>query len=305
MIITINAKVKTEFPEDPSKTVGIRKRWIAQVNARYAVLMKRIRDLMLKGDEGGIPVPTISPNTMKLNAYEYENDPVSILRFMAWLQLQIQATIIGNDATPMDNWQNRYIDQAYTRGVNLTQAELRRTGLTANMMRDIKAASIVGTATPTLGAATVNGPIHLDAIRTLYIRSYSDLQGITDEMAKQIRRALVEGVEQGLGIRDITKNINGRVDAIGVTRSQLLARTETARAYNVATIAEFEDVADRAGIEPTYKWVTAGDARVRPEHAKRDGKIYTRDEAMGLIGEPNCRCALKPYLDLSLLEESA
>lgn len=249
-------------------------------------------------------MPDINPVTLRAN-YEYANDPVSALRFMAWLQLQIQAVVIGNDATAANNWQNQYIDQAYERGIKRTQADIKRLGIDANMLRGVTVADIVGTATASLGVGTATGPIHQEAIRTLYLRSYSDLQGITDEMAKQIRRTLVESIEQGKGINDIAEAINDRVDKIGLTRSKLLARTETARAYNVSAIAEFETVAENAGIEPLYEWVTTIDGRERPEHKDRDGKVYTRDEAMRLIGEPNCRCALKPYIDPELMKDAS
>lgn len=293
-----------EFPEDPTKTVGIRKRWITEVERRYRELRKRIAKLLLTGDAGSIPVPAVDPGLLG-NAYSYPTDPISVLRFMAWLQLQVDAVIIGNDATPDNNWQNRYIDQAYDRGITRTQADLIRSAMDANMLRSVTSADIIGTATASLGVGTVNGPIHLEAIRTLYLRSYSDLQGVTDEMSKQIRRALVDGIEQGKGIRDIAKDINGRVDAIGATRSKLIARTETVRAYNVASVAEFQDVAERAGIEPAYEWVTAGDARVRPEHAKRNGKVYPAAQALAMLGEPNCRCSLVPSFDQELLKEAS
>lgn len=302
LLFIVNAK--STLKNDPTRTVGIRKRWSGQCAARYAELARRIRNLLLNGDPGLIPVPEINPVTLRPN-YEYANDPVSALRFMAWLQLQIQSVIIGNDATAASNWQNQYIDQAYERGIKRTQADIKRLGIDANMLRGVTVADIVGTATASLGAGVATGPIHQEAIRTLYVRSYSDLQGITDEMAKQIRRTLVEGIEQGKGIKDITEAINDRVDKIGLTRSQLLARTETARAYNVSAIAEFETVAENAGIEPLYEWVTTIDGRERPEHKARDGKIYTRDEAMSLIGEPNCRCALKPYIDPELMKDAS
>lgn len=294
-----------DFPEDPSKTAGIRRRWQAQASLRFAELKRRIRKLLATGDEGGIPVPAIDPRTLTANRFEYANDPMATLRFMAWLQLQINAVIIGNDATPGNNWQNRYIDQSYSRGIERTQADLRRQGINAVMMQSVTAADIVGTATSRLGLGDVNGPIHQEAIRTLYLRAYDGLNGVTDEMSRQIRRVLVEGVEQGLGVRDIAAGILDRVDAIGETRARLIARTETVRAYNVASVAEFEDVAARANIEPQYKWLTAGDARVRPEHARRDGKVYDAAEVLRLIGEPNCRCSLAPYIDPDLMKDEA
>jgi len=39
------------------------------------------------------------------------------------------------------------------------------------------------------------------------------------------------------------------------------------------------------------------DERVRGSHVFRHGKVYTREEAELLIGDPNCRCALLPWIE--------
>ena len=302
--IIVNARAdETRLPEDPTKTVGIRNRWAADYKRRFRVLAQRVRKLLLKGDAGGIPVPFVNPTTLAINQdFEYTNDALSTARFMAWLQLQIDQVLFTNDAAPADIWQNKYINQSYDRGIKRTQADLRRQGVTSAQLLNVTAAEIVGTATATLGGAGTASPIHLEAIRTLYLRSYSDLKGVTDEMAKQMRRVLVEGIEQGLGVRDIARGLVDRVDKIGNTRARLIARTETVRSYNVSTISEFSEFTQRVGIEEQFEWITAGDSRVRDRHIERNGKIYTAAEAQRLIGEPNCRCSLKPHFDKSLLE---
>ena len=283
--------------QNPTKTAGISRRWQAEATRRYRLLSRRIVALLATGEEGTIAVPAIDPQTLAVaNAFEYTSDPRKVAQFMAWLQKQIDATVIGNGATPGDNWQNSYVDEAYLRGADRMRAELQRAGVSAVDLVGLTAAEITGSAQVVLGAS-VRGPIHLDAISTLYVRDFAALKGVTEEMSKQIGRVLVEGIEQGLGARDIAKAVNDRVNRIGVTRSRLIARTETVRAYNVGTIAEFEDVSARLDSEPQFKWLTAGDDRVRDDHVERDGKIYDAATARRLIGEPNCRCALRPHFD--------
>lgn len=323
------AKKKTEkevflkFPDDPTKTVAIRRRWISQFSLRFRALKGRINKLLLKGDESGIAVPTVDPQTLVANdlthkgfdnvvwisnkiianQFEFTSDATAVTEFMGWLQLQIDQLLFTNDATPGAIWQNKFIDQSYIRGINRSKADLRKLGLTADLLQGLSPAQIIGTATPNFGIGigaglgSITAPIHLDAIQLLYIREFNALKGITGEMSKQISRVLVEGIEQGLGIKDMAKNINNRVDKIGLVRSKLLARTESARAYNIGIVNEFQDVADRLDIEALYEWITAGDDFVRDTHEERNGQIYTRDEALTLIGEPNCRCALSPHID--------
>lgn len=301
------AEVFQKLAKDPTKTVGVRKRWMTQFNKRFTQLKGRINRLLIKGVEGNIPVPQINEQQLVINQFEFESNPQSVARFMAWLQLQVNDLLFTNDATPADIWQNKFIDQSYLRGIKLTQAELRKSGITAVELQQLQAATIVGVQAVPLGIATsVIGldlkTIHLDAIRLLYTREFAALRGITDTMSGQIARVMVEGVEQGFGVRQIAKNINDRVDKIGLTRSKLLARTETARAYNIGTVNEFKDVASQLGVETQFEWITAGDGRVRPTHVDRNGKIFSESQALALIGEPNCRCALKAHIDPELLK---
>lgn len=289
--------ITTKLKKDPTKTVGVRKRWAAQFNKRYKLLKSRIHHLLLKGDTGGVTMPMVINQE-----FEYTNDPQQAAKFMLWLQTQINQIFFANDASASNIWQNEYIDQSYTRAIKRTKAELRKLGVTPALLAEAQAANIIGTAAPNfgMGMELIQGPIHLDAINILYMRAFNDLKGITDEMSKQINRIMVEGIEQGWGIRELARNINDRVDKIGITRSRLLARTETVRAYNIGSIKEFEAVSQRVGVEALYQWETAGDDRVRSSHEARHNKVYTKEQAFKLIGEPNCRCGLKPYIDEKL-----
>ena len=55
----------------------------------------------------------------------------------------------------------------------------------------------------------------------------------------------------------------------------------------------------KLGIE-RYRWRTAGDTRVRTEHAMREGQIFSWDRPPpdGHPGQPiNCRCYAEPVIE--------
>jgi len=275
---------------DPTKTKVIRQQWITQFNVRYRKLKGDINRFILHGQ-----------TTVTNQAFEFGTSAQAVLEFLAFLQTQIDDRIFDNALVPGDMWQNQYIERAYTRGVHVGAIELRRQGITdiPQAIQGVSIAQVVGTATPSLGAAFVpiTNPIHLDAIQLIYTRDFVALQGITNEMSKQIARVLTDGIEQGFGAAKLAKLINDRVDKIGVTRSRLMARTETVRAYNVAKINESVILSAETGVDIMQEWVTSGDERVRNTHAHRNGVIYTDEQARALIGEPNCRCALVPHIE--------
>lgn len=286
---------KRKRPADPTRTIGVTKRWAGQSNKRFRSLKGAINRLLLKDDDG---------TTAQFigNAFVFTNDAQSITEFMAWLEGQIAEKVVGPGATADDNWQNKFVNQSYDRGFKRAQADMKKAKILPRFSPGVAPAPIVGTATPSLAVSigapiellgTAAAPIHLDTIQTLYVREFQALKGVTDEMAKQIARALVEGVEQGQGIREIAKNVTDRVDKIGISRAKTIARTETSKAFNSAVIAEGETVSGALGIEVLYKWITAGDDRVRDSHVLRNNKEFTAEEAARLIGEPNCRCALR------------
>jgi SPP1 gp7 family putative phage head morphogenesis protein len=79
-------------------------------------------------------------------------------------------------------------------------------------------------------------------------------------------------------------------------RAMMLARTEIIRAYAEATLQEFRNWGVE-GVSAKAEWSTAGDDRVCPKCAPMEGRIFTLDEASGLIPfHPNCRCAWIPWI---------
>lgn len=282
-----NDDKRSTVRDDPTHTVVIRKRWIAQFNKRYRALKGDINRYILHSE--------ITTN----QAFDFKSDVGSVVDFMAWLQTRIDKRIFDDIIDPSAMWQNVYINQAYERGVRTATAQLRKQGVNiSTAIAGATPAITLGTATVALGTGLSfsSQPIHLDAIQLLYTRDFAALKGVTQTMSGQIARALTDGIEQGLGARQIAKDINDRVDKVGLTRSKLIARTETVRAYNVSVINQSVVVANDTGLEIKLLWKTAGDEKVRNTHAHRNGLLYEPERAFALIGEPNCRCSLIEFV---------
>ena len=140
-------------------------------------------------------------------------------------------------------------------------------------------------------------PFHSERVGLIYTRVFHELEGVTRAMDSQISETLSSGMIEGIGPEEMARRLNGRVDKIGLTRSKLIARTEMVETYNQAAVSEFARASSIIGEPIHVQWWTALDERVRSSHAVRHGKIFTQEEGLQLLGEPNCRCSLLPWIE--------
>lgn len=106
-----------------------------------------------------------------------------------------------------------------------------------------------------------------------------------------VSRVLAEGMRMGRSPAEITTALDQQVVA-SRRRAALIVRNETGTAQGFA--AEQEQRALGVG---RYRWSTARDQRVRPEHRAREGKTYDWDHPPddGPPGVPIlCRCVAVP-----------
>ncbi|MCY0957732.1 phage minor head protein [Streptomyces sp. H27-H5] len=136
------------------------------------------------------------------------------------------------------------------------------------------------------------------------------LRAVGDRLADVAVRELAEGVEAGEDIEQLRARLRGAFAREGVqlgrVREERIARTESARAWNSATLAAAQAL---TGPErPLVKqWLTRHDPLVRDAHDDVDGQLRLLDEpftvagvAMSAPGDPtappelviNCRCRL-------------
>ncbi|WP_309317401.1 phage minor head protein [Streptomyces salinarius] len=137
------------------------------------------------------------------------------------------------------------------------------------------------------------------------------LRAVGDRLADRAVQALAEGLDEGEDVEALRARLRAVFDTegaqLGETREERIARTESARAWNTATLAAAQELSgpDRPLVK---QWRTRGDTLVRDAHDDADGQLRLLDEPftvagvqMSAPGDPtappelviNCRCVLR------------
>ena len=134
------------------------------------------------------------------------------------------------------------------------------------------------------------------------------VQDVLDELAKEVVgmaettrdeiRALVgRQAAEGWSLDELADAIEQHGITRSASRAAAIARTESARAYSLGSIAAYTVSGQVGGLE----WLTAEDERTCPTCAPLNGRQVNLGSAFdGAIRFPpahtNCRCALRPVL---------
>jgi SPP1 gp7 family putative phage head morphogenesis protein len=270
--------------KNPTKTLSIEKAWIRDISRRWSRFKKSSINLLNDMNQQSLAINKAQP---------FQLDPSQIRIYMSFIENQISRLLLESGQAP--NWQSAYQAQSYQRALEVTRAQLISQG--ADIVRtqeEIRQGLALQpmTATPSLSTGLATQPIHQNALQFLFTRSYDSLKGWTDALSRETRQILVDGIEQGQGIREVRKNI---VDRIGVSRSraELIARTETIQAYQRGASNEGARLEEELGEKILMRWVTARDSRVRHTHANWHGTLATpQDNFKRIQVSPwNCRCS--------------
>jgi len=268
---------------DPTKTLSLRRKATAEINRRFNRLKLAINDAF---NDGGLVTNGAFARVGQFNGL---GDAAKVVAFDAYFGQQVEKEIlrIGTlDAVAVNaenHWLNKHIGEGYRRGA----VKARLAG-----ERGIPSLTKLPNFSP------FANPAHVKRAELIYIKSYSDLEGVTQVMSKQVSRVLSDGILKGQNPKKVAKAMTERVDKIGKVRARLIARTEIVESHSTASIVEAQQLEKDTGVTINMKWISAGDSRVRDDHVERNGKTYTKDEAAGLIGEPNCRCAITPVFTI-------
>jgi hypothetical protein len=239
-------------------------------------------------------------------AFQFASTDAKINGFMDWLKAQeetgilqiIKKRTVGGDVinTP---WPDVYIKSAYQRGLR-------------NADKWLKNAGLPGSVTYQLPGGRRNAlvqPIHASRVGLIYSRTYEDLRSVTDVMNAQVRRKITEGLTTGLAksvaegknprmiARELVKDVNNRVDKIGIVRSRMIARTEVLNAHNEAILLEYQQAEKIMGV-PVMVDVSLGANPCEVCVDLEAGGPYNLTQAMGqLPAHPNCVCVHMPNVE--------
>lgn len=262
---------------DPSRTNGIVRLYIGDLNRRWQRISSLIWQTVVVNDalrleqSGGLPVAAARAAT----PFQFRNDPAGKTEdFLRWLNDALDDEVLeitrgpAGRITSNSRWQDRYVRASYSRGLEHAQDAMRRAGIPFDSR---------------IAADLFNAPIHADSLALLYTRQFTDLQGITQATSGQISRVLTEGLARGQGPREMARNMRTVIGNIGVSRSRVLARTETIRVHAESTLNRYQD----AGVQDVTvlaEFLTANDDRVCPDcQALETGEPIPINEARGTI----------------------
>jgi SPP1 gp7 family putative phage head morphogenesis protein len=118
----------------------------------------------------------------------------------------------------------------------------------------------------------------------------NDIENLTSSMKAKITSALIEGMDAGKAPRVIAKEISEST-AVERTRAELIARTETMKAFNRSAESQYK----RHDVQ-NVKWLAAQDERTCDECGAYDGQEYPIDSHPDCPAHPRCRCVLLPVI---------
>lgn len=295
---------------DPTHTTALRNAFVKEMKRRFREIAVAIKIGVDKNDCFRLEkkVHTFQAIPPVKGAFAFPTSQAKLAEFMKWLERQVENGIltvkelrqIGTGVEAV--WTNLYLFDSYKRGVMRARYEMITAGMKIPSVEDSGGINIV-----------MGLPFHIDRIGLLYTRVFTDLKGITAAMDTAISRVLAQGIADGDGpallARKLVATIDGEnlgklglTDTLGryispLRRAEMLARTEIIRAFNEAQLQEFRNWGVE-GVNVKAEWKTAGDARVCEQCFPMEGKIFTLDEASGMIpAHPNCRCCFLPYIE--------
>lgn len=267
---------------DPTRTLTLRQKFVADMARRFAELKRAIRKSIVDNDAFALK----ANDAAGPGAFDFPRSADKVDAFMDWLQAELDRGVLEVTRgaqrliTGSSRWSDVYVRAAYGKGLQRAKTELQNIGTPALDVTD-----------------AFRQPLHADRLGLMYTRTFEDLRGITQAMGQQIRRELTAGIAAGKGPMDIADAIIDRVDAIGLSRARTLARTEVIAAHHQANINSYES-AGVQGVSVIAEFTTAKDNAVCEEcQALEAEQYFTLEEARSLIPvHPNCRCVAVPFV---------
>jgi SPP1 gp7 family putative phage head morphogenesis protein len=217
--------------------------------------------------------------------------------FEQWLRVQY-GDLLPNNAS--DALWSQYVKEAYDKGQGRAFDDTNKGKKAAGQNLDFYRGS-----RQQFLQSSFNHPPSIEKVKLLASRVYTELGGVTEVIAVQMKRLLVDGMIQGKNPRTIAREMTQTIDGMCRNRANTIARTEIMRSHSEGQLDAFERLGvDKLGV--LAEWSTAGDDRVCQLCAPLEGITLSVKEARGMLPRhPNCRCVFKPDVGVSKRKSKA
>ena len=273
---------------DPTRLYTLRRVFLTEMHRRFRLLTKRMIDLVVREDAFGLKEskPTSPKQLLANERFKFKTSPDKLREFREWLGPITEATVLGGNERDSDKtWWNKYIQEGYRKGTARAFDDSRK-HKDANKPVDF----YDGTRQEFL-RSIFNNPRSEEKSKLLASRVYSELKGMTDDMAQRLSRIVVDGFVKGDNPITIGRNLSKQLD-ISRNSADRIARTETTRAHAEGQLDALEAMGvDKVGV--MVEWITGPGACERCVYLTH--AVLTISEARGLIPRhPNCCCCFTP-----------
>jgi SPP1 gp7 family putative phage head morphogenesis protein len=120
------------------------------------------------------------------------------------------------------------------------------------------------------------------------------IKTIPSQYFEKLNQTVLQGVQQGRRSTALIDEIQS-IYPVTYNRAKLIARDQTSK-----TNAAINETRQRDLGVGKYRWITAGDERVRETHAENEDQIFSWDDPPEETGHPghdiNCRCVAAPII---------
>jgi SPP1 gp7 family putative phage head morphogenesis protein len=248
------------------------------------------------------------------DVFRFQTRDENIDAFLRWFTDKLRRGLLEPKAVREvengEHWTGELLRLTYAQAWQQARNRLRQEGVAVG--------SLPGSDVENQGLITALGsmPVPRQTLRTVYLRTYENLQSIESDMTEVVRATLLEGLRDGINPKEMARNLTDEIASIQRTQAETLARTETINAYTSATVDRYREAG--VGSVTQAEFLDSDDRRVCPICSALDGRITpmseietatftfepAEDEPDSLAGEysarppthPNCRCVLLPVI---------
>lgn len=268
---------------DPTRTLGLRDRFSNQFKKRFKELQKEIVQEILVS-----------------NLFVYPDiETYGLLEDFKNLMGRVKSTIryyLFGETIVNESWIDKYIKEAYQKGVYRARVELRNAGFNVPTIEASGGISI------SLTSAKHSKQIYFQTQQTLLemetlaanletvVSKIVTQSALTKESPEVVANKIIK-VISGKGTAELPNELS-RFIAMEY-RAATLARTNVVRSHHLAMVNEFQNW-EIENVILMAEFITAGDDKVCPICSELAGTYRLEDTIDMIPVHPNCRCIILP-----------
>lgn len=260
----------------------------------------KVKDVWVYSDLQGeqevvLKTPTVNAEPGR---FAFASSDAKVKEFGNWIEQQYRLKVRSDEN---DEVWRKFIEKSFKKGAGRAYDDFMKGRKERGVDDRRKLDFYAGGRDEFLRSGFAN-PMQIDRLKILAARIYTDIQGATEESATKIRRALVEGLAQGKGPREIADRMSREL-SVAKWRALRIARTEIVRAHAEGQLNAFEKLGvGKVGAKVEWQITRLAngqpDPRVCELCGSMAGKVFKIKDARGRIpAHPNCRCAWLPVIE--------